>query len=265
MENQNQVPQQKQSTMSQVPISNPQFLSSEPKIREKAWKIIGIIFASIIVIFSLLAWCGFYLGKQDRTQNDNKINTLNKNTSYKEFALSNNDSSFNPENPENVKNCENGLGLSPRVLEKGDGFVKVSASSAQTVLNIPFGWYGLDTGKNTLFYTLDGKISLSLGFIDVGGIDFAELKKRVRVEYQGYQNQGAQIENTDLPDGSFLSKATGMIIGGEKLSMVSVYTPNPKGGQYYMKLLMSAPPDDFEKYYGLIRLILKDREIIWAN
>ncbi len=183
------------------------------------------------------------------------------NKTYKELAFSNDDSSFDPENVKNKANRENGLGLTPKVLEKGDGFVKVYADSAQTTLKIPFGWYGMDTGQKTLFYSPDGQISLSLSSVDGGGADFLSLKKQVIEEYKGYESSGAQIENTDLPDGSFLSKALGVNQNGEKLSMVSVYTPNPQNSQYYWKLLMSAPTGEFEKYYDLIGLILRDREI----
>lgn len=91
MENQNQVPPQAQPTP--PPISPAQPLSPEPKHKGKIWKILGIIAASVVVIFILLAWYGSNIDNQQT-----KINQSNTSMNTQKTIKENFDISF-PSNP----------------------------------------------------------------------------------------------------------------------------------------------------------------------
>lgn len=87
MENQDQVPLQTQLTIPQVPISPALPLSPEPIHKRKNWKIAGMILMSVVVIFSLLTWYGFYLEKQDYnlTKNNMENNSQSQTTNSLSF------------------------------------------------------------------------------------------------------------------------------------------------------------------------------------
>lgn len=109
MENQNLVPPQIQPSAPQVPVSPIQSLSPEPKHKGKIWKISGLILISIAIIFSLLAWYGFHLEKQDQNLSNNPQNN-NMNTLTAEKIISLKTSSNDPGgdyfigSPEELKN-----------------------------------------------------------------------------------------------------------------------------------------------------------------
>ena len=69
----NQVPLQTQLTTPQVPITPTPPLSPEPKHKIKKWEIVGMILTGVVVTFSLLAWYGFYLEKQDYNLTKNNM------------------------------------------------------------------------------------------------------------------------------------------------------------------------------------------------
>jgi S1-C subfamily serine protease len=190
---------------------------------------------------------------------------------YKDYALSKDATSYDQGNPVN-----DGLRVS-KVLEKGDGWVKLAAASSNTVLKMPMGWQADEDGQKSTFFTPNKKVRFVNHFNDMAAefgkqITFAEFRMTARVTLEeklaGSGQQSAKVEQLDLPDGSIALKVRGIRTeSGEKNALVQVFTPDSadKSSHYCMSLSLITPEPEFDRFLGLLGLILRDRQILWAK
>lgn len=184
---------------------------------------------------------------------------------YASYAFSKNASSYDDKNPMYVKS-----GGSPAFVEKrGADCVLLDCSSSQTVLKAPLGWYSDEDGQNSTFYTPDERSRIIMGFRDINGQTFAQMKQTLLSDTRSQMKQMKQnavvVRAFSLSGGSYAVEVTGIKTpGGNRNGFLQVFTPNPKKPRYPMSLSLTAPMGVYPKYRGLVGLILRDRKILWT-
>ncbi len=190
---------------------------------------------------------------------------------YADFALSRDTSSFSPTHPKNRD-------TQPPSLHGSDikaGWAEVGAASAQTLLKMPLGWFGAESGSATTFYTPDEKTRLILRFSDILGElpaaqtaaikdPFAYLKQRQlalsKAQLAKMGRGKAQVRQFSLSDGPIAIEARGLTSeSGRAVAFLQVISPNPREARFPLSLSLTSPAADYEKNRELVGLILRDR------
>ena len=228
----------------------------------------------IAVAVVLLAVGGFLFFRNSKPASNNQSANNMKGTfvlpigNYKDYAVGDSVEGFNPDNPAaKIKIKEGNTVLPIKVLEKGDGFAKVSAGSIEgATLNVPLGWEGFDMGGQVEFVPPNYEVGIYLGYFNIGDKSFETLKQEIREEYQSYQGEGT-LEFSEIPNGGFLTRAVD--INDEKLgkfAILSIYIPNPVDSRFPLLLILSTDSrGKLEKYLGLAGVIVRDLEISGAG
>ena len=195
---------------------------------------------------------------------------------YADFALSKDAKTWDFNHPENQQMLQEGNGQPLRVIEtnKAEKWVQVYAVSCQNVLKMPFGWFGLDDGSTTYFWTPDEKTRIISAFDLIspednpppaGQTHWGRFKANV-LEQMKKQMPGATFRQFDLAGESFGIEATDIKSESKRdVSFVQVWQHNPEIPQFALSLSLTSPAKDYQHNLGLIGLIVRDRQIQWGN
>jgi hypothetical protein len=177
---------------------------------------------------------------------------------YKDYAFDKNADSFDPQNKVNVENVENGDGELIQVMKKGDGFVTLKMISGCQFLNVPFGWYGIETGRETVLFSPD-KVDRIIFRV----VPKAAAAQAAKIIEQIKSKQPAILESTKhFPDGSSILQMTNVKTpSGKTNANFQVYSPMPNHPDYLASLNLTCRQEEFDKYKGLVGLMIRDRKI----
>lgn len=185
---------------------------------------------------------------------------------YDDFALSKTAASWDAKHSVNVQMLKEGNGHPIRVLEtnRAEKWVHLEATSCQSVLKMPFGWFGLDEGSTTFFWTPDDQTQIISQFDVMGDENWENFKASALVKLQK-QMPTATLRPFALPGESFAIEARGLKIKGKSgKSFVQVWQHNPQRPELVLSLSLSAPPKTYARILGLIGLMVRDREVQWG-
>ena len=195
---------------------------------------------------------------------------------YADFALSKDAKSWDIKHPVNRKLLESGAGQPLRVGQenKAEKSVQLYAASCQSVLKMPLGWFGLDDGGATTFWTPDEKTRILCRFTSLGASAapteknwWPSFKTRALAQMKK-QMPKAHFRPFDLksPPDSFGIEASGLKSeSGRDVKFVQIFTRNSQIPGFALSLSLTSPAKDYAHNLGLIGLILRDRKVQWGN
>lgn len=192
------------------------------------------------------------------------------------FRLEADAQSWDVKHPVNQKLLESGAGQPLHVLQENQAekSVQLYAVSCQNVLKMPFGWFGLDDGGATTFWTPDEKTRILCRFTPLGARAaptennwWLSFKSRALAEMKK-QMPKAQFRQFDLKSNgdSFGIEASGLKSEARRdVKCVQIFTRNPQIPGFALSLSLSSPAKSYAHNLGLIGLILRDRQVQWGN
>jgi hypothetical protein len=134
-----------------------------------------------------------------------------------EVALSDDDTTFDPAHPQNIRMLENGTGFVPnRVMTSHrHKFASFAAAAVQACFRVPFGWFILDDGRRTLVYDPEGKMQINLSLRTLPGEELTSVLDAVLVQLTE-ESQGFEVMKLMLGEYPCLA-VRGIQIEGEVL------------------------------------------------
>lgn len=153
-------------------------------------------------------------------------------------------------------------GFVPTIIEEHDEYVRLYSDMAQTVLNVPKGWYGVDsTNYEGLFLDPSENIILRLGFTDMGSdIKTMEDLERAAIKSLNGMNFEKKVVYTTMHTLSDRQLLIGIKLDPGQSWIV--YQLNENKPQFVHKTQLTIRDSQDEKYLGLLGLLLKDQQII---
>ena len=193
---------------------------------------------------------------------------------YADFALSKDARTWDAKHPINKKALEDGDGQPLNVLRenKTEKWVQVYAASCQNTLKMPFGWFGLDDGSTTYFWTPDEKTRIICAFNSLEDSKppanttlWAHFKNGALAQMRK-QMPKARFRQFSLKDGSFGIEARGIRSeSGREVSFLQIWKHNPQLPAFALSLSLTSPAASYEHNLGLIGLMLRDRKVQWTH
>lgn len=156
----------------------------------------------------------------------------------------------------------------PDVLEVHENYSTVFAKSAETQLNIPFGWYGIESGSVTKFGRIDDDYTrITLRIASLEGDNWDDFQEGFVADWVEAANGLVTEENMTLyplSDTQFYTVLRHMTNdGGTENGAINLVTYVPGYPTEYHSVLLVTADAEIENYLGLVGLIARDMVIQW--
>ncbi len=180
---------------------------------------------------------------------------------FKALALSEEASSLtDPEQKMNASMRDNGIGLLPRALSihEEQRYAMMGCGSIMAAVPVPFGWHILDDGKRALVYTGDNAIQINLSLIPTGGMTIDQGMEQI---IAGMLKEQPQVEHHKLDlEGTPALAFKGLVIGGETLNQVFMFTRDDGKGSVMQTRVTSGEADQY-RAMDCAGLILRQMQV----
>lgn len=187
---------------------------------------------------------------------------------YASFAMAKDSSSFAADSPENKGLLDKGFGTPLAVQQVLDRHVLLASPSTKLLIPAPFGWRGFDDGKRTRLFTPNGTIGMVVSAMSTEGFaswdDAREQVWRVARETAQKRAQADpryQARMIRLADGTFGMREMNLQDSEGPHSSVTVFKRHPGDPKLAVRINLFAPVDDFERYLGLLALVVRDVQV----
>lgn len=184
---------------------------------------------------------------------------------YANFALANDSASFAADSAENKGLLDKGFGTPLPVRSVLDRHVLLASPTTKLLIPAPFGWRGFDDGKRARLFTPTGNIGVVMTTISSEGFkDWNDAREQVwkvareSAEKRAKADPRYQARMIRLADGTFGMREMNIQDSEGPYSTVTVFKPHPGDAKLAVRINLYAPVDDFERYLGLLGLIVRD-------
>lgn len=156
----------------------------------------------------------------------------------------------------------------PDVLEVHENYSTVFAKMAETQFNIPFGWYGIESGSVTKFgRTDDDYTRITLRIASLEGKSWNNFRDNFVADWLEAADGLVTAENMKLyplSDTQFYTVLRHMTNdGGTENGAINLVTYVPGYPTEYHSVLLVTADAEVESYLGLVGLIARDMVIQW--
>ncbi len=193
---------------------------------------------------------------------------------FKEFALGG--------DPQSASQVKPGAGIPPKILEKGDAFIKVEAASGRATIHLPLGWEVFYDSQKLRFGARQVGIWGSVQWYEIRGKenwDFKTFREKVielnqkNFAEQKVLNPGLKYAVFEVNPGGFGYQWENLIVGSDDLasasavpahdvSLMTVYLPDPKTPGYAVRINLNSSPQRFDKVPVLMGLLLNNLKFL---
>jgi hypothetical protein len=187
---------------------------------------------------------------------------------YASYAVSQDATSLDPERPENKQLLEKKLGFPVRAVQVFERHALVGSGAARVLVPVPLGWRGFDDGRRTRLFHPNGEIGLVVSAISLdqaGGWDNAreQFWHQVRQQAPARKREAPRYEVAllRLADGQFGVRETNIPDPNGPFSSVIVFMRHPGDPALGVRINLFTPVEDFDRYLGLMGLVLRDIRI----
>ncbi len=196
------------------------------------------------------------------------IETSLPSAAYANFALAKDSSSFALDSAENQALLDKGFGKPLAVQQVLVQHVLLASPATKLLIPAPFGWRGFDDGKRTRLFTPNGNIGIIVSAMSTEGFtswdDAREQVWRVAresAEKRAKADPRYQARIIRLADGTFGMREMNMQDSEGPHSSVTVFKQHPGDAKLAVRINLYAPVDDFERYLGLLGLVIRDVQV----
>jgi hypothetical protein len=184
---------------------------------------------------------------------------------YASYALSEDATSLDPARPENRQLIEKKLGFPVRAVQVFERHALVGSAAARVLVPVPLGWRGFDDGRRTRLFHPGGEIGLVVSAValeQAGGWDrgreqfWQQVREHVAARRREAPNYAAVLLR--LPDGKFGVREANIPDPSGPFSSVIVFMRHPGDPALGVRVNLFTPVGEFDRYLGLIGLMLRD-------
>lgn len=176
------------------------------------------------------------------------------------LALATDATSFDPEEPYNVRLREAGVGFTPRVLQvnSDEHYAVLGAGAVAATVQVPFGWHVIDDGRRTLVFDHEGRIQVNLDLRNDGG-DHDALLERL-------QNQ-AVLDQPDIEPQAmeFAADLPGLLLrnyrDGDDVLVQAFVLRRVREDGYVHVARVTAAPEDMTRAMSLAKWVLRSLQV----
>ena len=187
---------------------------------------------------------------------------------YATYAMSQDATSLDPERPENKQLLEKKLGFPVRAVQVFERHALIGSGAARVLVPVPLGWRGFDDGRRTRLFHPNGEIGLVVSAASLeqaGGWDNAreQFWHEVRKLAPARKREAPRYEVAllRLAGGQFGVRETNIPDANGPFSSVIVFMRHPGDPALAVRVNLFTPVEDFERYLGLVGLVLRDMRV----
>lgn len=172
------------------------------------------------------------------------------------YAKADDEGTLNPEHPIQARLRDQGVGLTPRLLDfdREKKFVLIGAGAIGATMRVAFGWHVIDDGRRTLVLDPDGKIQIHFDVLakegrSVEGI-LDDLQAEMERSYEAPEFLRMQFE------GIFALAGRNLMVDGEAIEQVHMLTRWAKDSAM-LRARVTADPESMRFAADYADVILK--------
>lgn len=155
----------------------------------------------------------------------------------------------------------------PTMMSVQDSYATVFARSAETQLNIPLGWYGVENGVRTTFMLEDQRTRIQFRIASLEGKTWDTFKETFKENWLKSAGTAVSAENmaiNQISDTQFYTVIHHMKTNGESENgIINLVTYQPEYPEFYHSTLLITSDAEVDGYLGLVGLVARDMKIKW--
>lgn len=175
-----------------------------------------------------------------------------------DFALASDAGTLDEDNARNRYFRENGIGLTPRVLniDMPRKRATVGAGAIVAKLDIPLGWHIIDDGRRTLLFDPNNDIQINFNLIRAENGDLEPVADAIIQDVLA-GSPGADARKLDM-GGRRVIGVRGMQAGADVVDQAYLFESTPMAPDLFLKVRVTALPPEMTRAMDLAGLVIED-------